>query len=437
MRACDIILKKRNGLEHTSEEINYLMHGYVNGDIPDYQLAAWAMAVYYQGLSNAEILCLTQAMIDSGDKIDLSAVEGVTLDKHSTGGVADTTTLILVPLLAAADVKIVKMSGRGLGYTGGTIDKLEAIPGFRVEFNQKQIFNLIEKCGAVIAAQTNNLVPADKKLYALRDVTATIDIIPLIASSIMAKKIATGTEKILLDVKVGQGAFMKNLEDAELLAQMMVEIGNGMGRETVAFITNMHEPLGNYVGNSLEVKEAINVLTGRSKGRLRDLTLELAAEALVLVGKFDSNEYAKNRAQMILESGRATKKFMEIIANQGGNPKVVDNPEILPQASQKNSILANENGFIKTLDAEKIGMSAMILGAGRSIKEQDIFQEVGISLKKKVGDTVNIGDELAVIHSRAGYQLEAATKLINAAISYTSELPIEQPLIYKKIIKNR
>lgn len=429
----DIVLKKRNGRELTREEINYLINGFVSGSIPDYQMAAWAMAVYFQGLSEEETIYLTEAMINSGDTVDLSPIPGCKVDKHSTGGVADTATLILVPLVAAAGVSVVKMSGRGLGHTGGTSDKLKSIPGFCTDLDIDTIFKLVRKSGAVMAGQTGNLVPADKKLYALRDVTATVDIIPLIASSVMSKKIAAGADKILLDVKVGKGAFMKTREQAMELARTMVKIGTGMNRETVALITNMDQPLGNAIGNALEVKEAILILRGDLKGDLYDLSIELAAEMLLMAKAVRCRIEAKSLLKGLIEDGKAAEKFAEIIENQGGNPAVIEDLSLLPNAPLVTPVLASEDGYIWELDAEKLGRAAMILGAGREYKEQEILLEVGIILNKRIGDEVNGGESILDIHSVNPYNLDAAFELISEAIKIKAEKPQKYPLIFDRI----
>ncbi|WP_028309510.1 pyrimidine-nucleoside phosphorylase [Desulfitibacter alkalitolerans] len=433
MRAHELILKKRNGHELTREEINYLIDGFVKGSIPDYQIAAWSMAVYFQGLSEEETIHLTESMVNSGDTIDLSPIPGCKVDKHSTGGVADTTTLILVPLVAAAGVPVVKMSGRGLGHTGGTIDKLEAIPGFNVELEIDSVVRLVKKTGAVIAGQTGNLVPADKKLYSLRDVTATVDIVSLIASSVMSKKIAAGADKILLDVKVGKGAFMKSQEQALELAKTMVKIGAGMNRETTALITNMDQPLGMAIGNALEVKEAILTLRGDLKGDLYDLSIELASEMLLMAKAVGDKAQAKALLIELIEKGRAIEKLVEIIENQGGNPGVVEDLSILPHASTITPVLASMDGYIWELDAEKLGRAAMVLGAGREYKEQSILLEVGVTLKKRIGDAVTKGECIADVHSMNSHNFDAALRIITDAVRIKAKKPREYPLVFGKI----
>lgn len=435
MRAYDLILKKRNGLELTKDEISYLIDGYVKENVPDYQMAAWSMAVYFHGLSEKETINLTESMVNSGDTIDLSYLPGCKVDKHSTGGVADTTTLILVPLVAAAGVPVVKMSGRGLGHTGGTIDKLEAIPGFNVELDPKKVAEIVNKSGAVIAGQTGNLVPADKKLYGLRDVTATVDIISLIASSVMSKKIASGADKIVLDVKMGKGAFMKNLEQSTELAKTMVTIGTGMNRETVALITNMDQPLGSSIGNSLEVREAILTLRGELQGDLYELSIELASEMLLMAKTVENKLEAKKLLRDLIDNGNAIDKFAEIIKNQGGNSNVVNDLSLLPQASKVTSVNADKGGYIIELNAESIGRAAMVLGAGREYKGQEIFLEVGVTLNKRIGDVVNFGEPLATIYSRNNHNLELALDIIKNAIIIKDDQPNKEPLIHGRITK--
>jgi pyrimidine-nucleoside phosphorylase len=437
MRAYDLILKKRKGEGLNKQEIDFLIKGFVDGLIPDYQMAAFAMAVYFKGLSLEETVNLTHAMLNSGDVIDLSSIDGCKVDKHSTGGVGDTITLALVPLVAAVGVPVVKLSGRGLGHTGGTIDKLESIPGFQVEFSQEQIINMVNKTGAVIAGQTGNIVPADKKLYALRDVTATVDINSFIASSVMSKKIASGCDKIVLDVKLGKGAFIKSIDDAIELAKTMVEIGHSMGRETVAYITNMDQPLGYSIGNSIEVKEAINILKGKIEGPLLELTLELSAEMLVLAGKCKTRQEAVELLQKTITNGKALSKFAEIIENQGGNPDVIEDFSIFKDDPQIDLVCARTDGYISFLDAEKIGFAAMSLGAGRERKDQKILLDVGIRINKKIGDKVNAGEKIAVIYSRKGHNLEYAKKLLDEATIINKETIEKPPLIYGRITKNQ
>jgi pyrimidine-nucleoside phosphorylase len=395
----DLIEKKRDGKELTAAEINYIIKGYTDGSIPDYQVSALAMAIFFQDMTEQERADLTMAMVKSGDTIDLSAIEGIKVDKHSTGGVGDTTTLVLAPLVAALGVPVAKMSGRGLGHTGGTIDKLESIEGFHVEIGKEEFLDLVNRHKIAVIGQSGNLTPADKKLYALRDVTATVNSIPLIASSIMSKKIAAGADAIVLDVKTGAGAFMKTDEDAKKLAEAMVRIGNNVGRRTMAVISDMSQPLGFAIGNALEVKEAIDTLKGHGPKDLAELCLALGSQMVYLAGKAASLEDAKTRLQEVIKSGQALAKFKEFIKNQGGNPEVVDNPELLPTAKYKIEVPAKQDGVVAEITADAIGTAAMLLGAGRATKESQIDLAVGLVLNKKVGDKVNNGESLVTIHA--------------------------------------
>ncbi|SEM47442.1 pyrimidine-nucleoside phosphorylase [Paenibacillus sp. cl141a] len=399
MRMVDLIAKKRDGKELTTEEINFFIDGYTKGDIPDYQVSAMNMAIYFQDMSDRERADLTMAMVNSGETIDLSAIEGIKVDKHSTGGVGDTTTLVLAPLVAALDIPVAKMSGRGLGHTGGTIDKLESIEGFHVEISKDEFVNLVNQHKIAVIGQTGNLTPADKKLYALRDVTATVNSIPLIASSIMSKKIAAGSDAIVLDVKTGAGAFMKTVEDAKELAHAMVSIGNNVGRKTMAVISDMSQPLGAAIGNSLEVQEAIDALRGQGPKDLEELCLALGRQMVYLAQKADSLEDAEEKLKEVIRNGKALEKFKEFIQNQGGDPSVVDHPDRLPKAQYLIELPAQQDGVVAELVADEIGTAAMLLGAGRSTKESEIDLAVGLMLNKKVGDTVKKGDSLITIHA--------------------------------------
>ncbi|MGK9252071.1 pyrimidine-nucleoside phosphorylase [Paenibacillus humicus] len=414
MRMVDLIEKKRDGHELSEEEIAFIIQGYTNGDIPDYQISAWAMAIFFRDMSRRERADLTMAMVRSGDSIDLSDIEGIKVDKHSTGGVGDTTTLVLAPLVAAAGVPVAKMSGRGLGHTGGTIDKLEAVEGFHVELTKEDFTRLVNEHGIAIIGQSGNLTPADKKLYALRDVTATVDSIPLIASSIMSKKIAAGADAIVLDVKTGAGAFMKDEQDARELAEAMVAIGNEVGRKTMAVISDMSQPLGLAIGNALEVKEAIDTLRGEGPADLLDLCLALGRQMVYLGGKAASLEEAEDKLRALIASGAALDKFKEFIANQGGNPAVADNPELLPQAPYRIELPSKEDGFVAEITADAVGTAAMILGAGRATKESEIDLSVGLVLNKKVGDAVNAGDSLVTIHASSEDVAEVKERLYKA-----------------------
>lgn len=399
MRMVDLIAKKRDGKELTTEEINFFIDGYTKGDIPDYQVSAMNMAIYFQDMSDRERADLTMAMVNSGETIDLSAIEGIKVDKHSTGGVGDTTTLVLAPLVAALDIPVAKMSGRGLGHTGGTIDKLESIEGFHVEISKDEFVNLVNQHKIAVIGQTGNLTPADKKLYALRDVTATVNSIPLIASSIMSKKIAAGSDAIVLDVKTGAGAFMKTVEDAKELAHAMVSIGNNVGRKTMAVISDMSQPLGAAIGNSLEVQEAIDALRGEGPKDLEELCLALGRQMVYLARKADSLEDAEEKLKEVIRNGKALEKFKEFIQNQGGDSSVVDHPDLLPKAQYLIELPAQQDGVVAELVADEIGTAAMLLGAGRATKESEIDLAVGLMLNKKVGDAVKKGDSLVTIHA--------------------------------------
>ncbi|MCY7564894.1 pyrimidine-nucleoside phosphorylase [Bacillus safensis] len=399
MRMVDIIAKKRDGKELSSEEISFFVKGYTDGTIPDYQASALAMAIFFQDMTDQERADLTLAMANSGDTIDLSAIDGIKVDKHSTGGVGDTTTLVLAPLVAALDVPVAKMSGRGLGHTGGTVDKLEAVKGFHVEITKDEFIELVNRHKVAVIGQSGNLTPADKKLYALRDVTGTVNSIPLIASSIMSKKIAAGADAIVLDVKTGAGAFMKTPEDSEKLAKAMVRIGNNVGRQTMAVISDMSQPLGLAIGNSLEVKEAIDTLRGEGPEDLNELVLTLGSQMVVLAKKADTLDEAREKLIEVMKNGKALEKFKEFLENQDGDSSIVDQPEKLPQAPYKIEVPAKESGVVAEIVADEIGVAAMILGAGRATKEDDIDLSVGIMLNKKVGDRVEKGDSLVTLHA--------------------------------------
>lgn len=431
MRMIDIIEKKRNGKELATEEINFFVKGYTEGTIPDYQASALAMAIYFQDMSDREIADLTMAMVHSGETLDLSAIHGIKVDKHSTGGVGDTTTLVLAPLVAALGVPVAKMSGRGLGHTGGTIDKLESIQGFHVEITTDQFIDLVNREKVAIIGQTAELAPADKKLYALRDVTATVDSIPLIASSIMSKKIAAGADAIVLDVTTGAGAFMKNEEDAIRLAETMVRIGNHVGRKTMAVISDMSQPLGYAIGNALEVKEAIDTLKGEGPEDLTELVLALGSQMVVLAGKATTLEEARNMLKEAIASGAGLAKFKKFVANQGGDPSVIDHPEKLPQAKYAIDLPAITSGYVSQMVADQIGVAAMMLGAGRATKEDKIDFAVGIVLRKKVGDRVEAGEPLATIYANREAVEDVKEKIYdNITISDHGE----EPKLIHKII---
>lgn len=399
MRMVDIIIKKQNGKELTTEEIQFFVNGYTDGSIPDYQASALAMAIFFQDMSDRERADLTMAMVNSGETIDLSAIEGIKVDKHSTGGVGDTTTLVLAPLVAALDVPVAKMSGRGLGHTGGTIDKLEAIMGFHVELTKDEFIKLVNRDKVAVIGQSGNLTPADKKLYALRDVTGTVNSIPLIASSIMSKKIAAGADAIVLDVKTGAGAFMKTEEDAAELAKAMVRIGNNVGRQTMAVISDMSQPLGFAIGNALEVKEAIDTLKGEGPEDLHELVLTLGSQMVVLAKKADTLDEARAKLEEVMKNGKALEKFKDFLKNQGGDSSIVDDPSKLPQAAYQIDVPAKEAGVVSEIVADEIGVAAMLLGAGRATKEDEIDLAVGIMLRKKVGDKVEKGESLVTLYA--------------------------------------
>ncbi|MCY7783278.1 pyrimidine-nucleoside phosphorylase [Bacillus sp. FSL H8-0515] len=399
MRMVDIIIKKQNGKELTTEEIQFFVNGYTDGSIPDYQASALAMAIFFQDMSDRERADLTMAMVNSGETIDLSAIEGIKVDKHSTGGVGDTTTLVLAPLVAALGVPVAKMSGRGLGHTGGTIDKLEAIDGFHVELTKDEFIKLVNRDKVAVIGQSGNLTPADKKLYALRDVTGTVNSIPLIASSIMSKKIAAGADAIVLDVKTGAGAFMKTEEDAAELAKAMVRIGNNVGRQTMAVISDMSQPLGFAIGNALEVKEAIDTLKGEGPEDLHELVLTLGSQMVVLAKKAETLDEARAKLEEVMKNGKALEKFKDFLKNQGGDSSIVDDPSKLPQAAYQMDVPAKEAGVVSEIVADEIGVAAMLLGAGRATKEDEIDLAVGIMLRKKVGDKVEKGEPLVTLYA--------------------------------------
>lgn len=424
MRMVDIIAKKRDGKELTTEEIKFFINGYTDGSIPDYQVSALAMAIFYKDMTDRERADLTMAMVESGETIDLSAIEGIKVDKHSTGGVGDTTTLVLGPLVAALDVPVAKMSGRGLGHTGGTIDKLEAVEGFHVEITKEQFIDIVNRDKVAVIGQTGNLTPADKKIYALRDVTGTVNSIPLIASSIMSKKIAAGADAIVLDVKTGAGAFMKTEEDAKELAHAMVRIGNNVGRQTMAVISDMSQPLGFAIGNALEVKEAIDTLKGEGPEDLTELVLVLGSQMVVLAKKANTLEEAREMLIEVMKNGKATEKFKEFLNNQGGDSSIVDNPEKMPQAKYVIDVPAKTSGVISNIVADEIGIAAMLLGAGRATKEDEIDLAVGLMLRKKVGDAVKEGEPFVTIYANRENVEDVKAKIYeNISIAETAVAP--------------
>ncbi|HEK9100598.1 pyrimidine-nucleoside phosphorylase [Bacillus pfraonensis] len=424
MRMVDIIAKKRDGKELTTEEIGFFIKGYTDGSIPDYQVSALAMAIFFKDMSDRERADLTMAMVNSGETIDLSEIEGVKVDKHSTGGVGDTTTLVLGPLVAALDVPVAKMSGRGLGHTGGTIDKLEAVEGFHVEITKEQFIDLVNRDKVAVIGQTGNLTPADKKIYALRDVTGTVNSIPLIASSIMSKKIAAGADAIVLDVKTGAGAFMKTEEDAKELAHAMVRIGNNVGRQTMAVISDMSQPLGFAIGNALEVKEAIDTLKGEGPEDLTELVLVLGSQMVVLGKKANTLEEAREMLIEVMKNGKAIEKFKEFLSNQGGDSSIVDHPEKLPQAKYVIDVPAKTSGVVSNIVADEIGIAAMLLGAGRATKEDEIDLVVGLMLRKKVGEVVKEGEPLVTIYANRENVEDVKAKIYeNISVSENAETP--------------
>lgn len=414
LRVVDIIEKKQLGQALSEEEIRFMVEGFTDGSIPDYQMSAWMMAIYFQGMTDEEASHLTMAMVESGDQIDLSAIEGTKVDKHSTGGVGDTTTIVLAPLVASAGVPVAKMSGRGLGHTGGTLDKFEAIEGFKIEIPIDQFIDLVNKNKVAVVGQTGNLAPADKKMYALRDVTSTVQSVPLIASSIMSKKIASGADAIVLDVKVGDGAFMKTVEDARELAQAMVRIGRQVNRKTLAVISDMSQPLGFAVGNALEVKEAIDTLKGQGPKDLTELVLVLGSQMLMAANKADNLGEGKAILMEKIENGQALEQLKIFIESQGGNSQVVDYPDLLPQAAYQTVVKADRDGVISDWNAHDVGVACSMLGAGRLQYTDDIDPAVGVVLHAKIGDSVKKGDPIVTIHSNR-QEIDEVINLLKAS----------------------
>ena len=433
MNMVEIIQKKKDGLKLSAEEIKWFIDGYVEGVIPDYQASALLMAIYFQGLDEEETFALTDAMRYSGDTIDLSSIKGIKVDKHSTGGVGDKTTLVVAPLAAACGVPIAKMSGRGLGFTGGTVDKMESIPGFRTSLSGEEFLSQVNDIGISVIGQTGHLTPADKKIYALRDVTATVDNFGLIASSIMSKKLAAGSDAIVLDVKVGDGAFMENHEDASTLANLMVKIGNNAGRRTVAAITEMGQPVGRAVGNSIEVIEAIETLKGNGPRDITELACKLSGIMVYLGGKASTPEEGMEMTSAALEDGSGLKKLREFIAAQGGNPDVTEDYSLFPQHSLKRELKAGQDGYIEKIEAKRIGLASQHTGAGRATKEDDLDLSAGIYICKKVGDKVKSGDILAEFYGNDAAKIENALKEAGKAFSIGTA-PVEPPVLIKEII---
>jgi len=435
MRMYDLIMKKRNGESLSKAEIEYMINEYVVGNIPDYQMSAFLMAVYYMGMTEEETVAMTQAVARSGDMVDLSAIEGIKVDKHSTGGVGDKTTLIITPMVAACGVKVAKMSGRGLGHTGGTVDKLESIPGFQTVIDQERFFEIVNTEGLCVIGQSGNLAPADKKLYALRDVTATVDSIPLIATSIMSKKLAAGSDAILLDVKTGSGAFMKTLEDSIALAKEMVSIGENAGRKTAALITDMDIPLGNNIGNSLEVIEAVETLKGNGPADLTEVCLQLAGNMLYLAGK-GTIEECITMAKKTIEDGSALERLAAMVEAQGGDSSVILDTDKFEKAPYAYQIFAQEEGYIAAMNTESCGIASSMLGAGRETKDSVIDYTAGMILNRKVGDYVKKGDLLATMYaSDSGLFAKAAERYVSA-LTFKEEKPADDLLVYARITKD-
>lgn len=438
MRMYDIIAKKRDGLALTKQELSFFIEQYTAGNLPDYQASALLMAIYLRGMSQEETANLTAAMAQSGDTVDLSGIEGIKVDKHSTGGVGDKTTLIVAPIVAACGLKMAKMSGRGLGHTGGTLDKLESVPGYQVAISPQQFVKQVNEIGLAVIGQSGDVAPADKKLYALRDVTATVSSIPLIASSIMSKKLAAGADCILLDVKVGSGAFMKTKQEAELLAQEMISIGNAHGKHTAALLTNMDLPLGYHVGNSLEVMEAVQTLQGNGPEDLNIVCKELACRLLFLAGTEDLAA-CRQKVESVIADGTALEKLRQMVQAQGGDVRVIDDVSRFPKATMEAQVLARQDGFLSHMDAEKIGIAASILGAGRETKDAPINPAAGLRMLKKTGDSVKKGDVLANLYTDQHESLAAAQEMYESALRFSLQKTKEEPLViaYLDAAENR
>lgn len=436
MRMYDMIEKKKQGQTLSKEEIQYVVMGYTKGEIPDYQMAAFLMAVYFQGMNDQETVDLTMAMAESGDQLDLSKIHGIKVDKHSTGGVGDKTSLIIGPMLACLGIPVAKMSGRGLGHTGGTIDKLESFTGFSTTLSEQDFIDQVNDISFALVGQTANLAPADKKIYALRDVTATVNQKSLIASSIMSKKIAAGADVIVLDVKTGSGAFMETVEEAKELAKTMVSIGTMVGRETIAVISDMNEPLGHNVGNALEMQEVIEVLHGRGEERLRELSLTLASYMVLGAKKASNLEEARALLEETITSGAALKKLAEFVARQGGNAEQVKDPSLLEIAAEQKDVTLPAGGYLASCVTKEVGMASLLLGGGRETKESEIDLSVGIVLHKKLGDYVKESEPVATIYGNDKEKIESAAARLRAAYTVTTEKPVVRPLIYDVITKD-
>ena len=435
MNFVDIIIKKRDGGKLTAEEIAFFVKGVTDGSLPDYQISALLMAILLKGMDAEETASLTMEMANSGGMFDLSSVEGFKVDKHSTGGVADTTTLILAPLVASVGVPVVKMSGRGLGFSGGTIDKLESIPGFRVDVTEEQALRYAKESGIVVMSQTDDLTPADKKLYAMRDVTGTVDSIPLIAASIMSKKIAAGADGIVLDVKCGSGAFMKDLESAEKLAETMAAMGRHVGRKVTAVISGMDQPLGMYIGNSLEVMEAIEVLKGKVGGDLLEVSLTLGANMLLLAGRVKTEAEGKELLMQQIQNGKGLEKFREMLAQQDGDVNIIEHYDLLPLSPVKLEVRADKDGYITKMDTAMIGRASQETGAGRMLKGQPLDFGAGIIMKKRTGGVIATGETLAVVYSESKEKCDSAAVFLKKAITIGDAPPAEQPPLIWKIIR--
>ncbi|MBS5956154.1 MAG: pyrimidine-nucleoside phosphorylase [Clostridiales bacterium] len=434
MRMYDVIAKKRNGETLSEEEIRFMIDGYVKGEIPDYQMSAMLMAIYLNGMNDKETATLTSEVAHSGDMVDLSPIEGIKVDKHSTGGVGDKTTLVVAPIVAACGVKVAKMSGRGLGHTGGTVDKMESIPGMRTTLTEEEFFQVVNNTGLSVIGQSGNLAPADKKLYALRDVTATVDSIPLIAASIMSKKLAAGSDCILLDVKTGSGAFMKTLDDSITLAEKMVAIGEHAGKKTMALITNMDIPLGSLIGNSLEVIEAVDTLKGDGPEDLTEVCLQLASGMLFLAGKGDLSA-CRAMAEKTIADGSALKRLIAMVEAQGGDSSVIKDTSLFQKAPFKLEVKSPKGGYITHMDTERCGIASSMLGAGRITKESEIDFAAGIALKKKVGQSVAEGEVMAVLYTSKEELFLASVEEFISAVTISDEKPATEPLIYARVTK--
>ncbi|MBQ3108728.1 MAG: pyrimidine-nucleoside phosphorylase [Clostridia bacterium] len=432
MRMVDLIVKKKNGGFHTKDEIDFIVNGFTQGEIPDYQMSAWLMAVCFCGMGEEETSYLTMAMTNSGDCMDLSDLPGIKVDKHSTGGVGDTTTLVIAPIVAACGGTVAKMSGRGLGHTGGTLDKLESIPNMDVELPADTFKGIVKRIGVCVSGQTGNLVPADKLMYALRDVTGTVNSIPLIASSVMSKKLASGADAIVLDVKTGNGAFMQELEDSKALARTMVQIGAHLGRRIIALITDMDQPLGLAVGNGLEVREAVEVLTGKvKKGEpLYEICMLLAAHMLVISDLAADEEEGRAKAEEALVSGRGFAKLKEMVSAQGGDPSMLDAPDSLCNVREKIPVCAEKGGFVASMNAIEIGIAAQLLGAGRAAKNDVIDPAVGLVMHKRVGDPVDAGEAIATLYVNDDRRLQEAQKRLLDAVCIQPQKPENRPIVY-------